>query len=116
MEPTFFEWCIDERDCFAYFRDLVPGPANYEQGEFSVPLVDMFVKEGRSDLAIVKLAYQVNLVAFNSQANFEFTQSPFLFRCNSTLTTIWVSPSNISTWPLRSLNQATWPSQRHTRL
>ena len=63
MEPTFFEWCIDERDCFAYFRDLVPGPANYEQGEFSVPLVDMFVKEGRSDLAIVKLAYPVNLAS-----------------------------------------------------
>ena len=61
MEPTFYEWCIDEQDCFAYFRDLVHGPANYEKGEFWVPLVDMYAKEGRSDLAIVKLAYPVNL-------------------------------------------------------
>ena len=64
VEPTFYEWCIDETDCFAYFRDLVHGPANYEKGEFWVPLVDMYAKEGRSDLAIVKLAYPVNLPYF----------------------------------------------------
>ena len=63
VEPTFYKWCIDERDCFAYFRDLVPGRTNYEEGEFWVPLVEMFVKEGRSDLAIVKLAYPVNLAS-----------------------------------------------------
>ena len=59
IETTFYKWCIYERDCTAYFRDLVPGPANFEEGEFWVPLVDMFVKEGKSDLAIVKLAYPV---------------------------------------------------------
>ena len=66
VEPTFYDWCIDETDCFAYFRDLVPGPANYEEGEFWVPLVDLYAKEGRSDLAIVKLAYPVNLPFSNS--------------------------------------------------
>ena len=65
VEPTFYEWCIDETDCYAYFRDLVHGPANFEQGEFRVPLVDMYAKEGRSDLAIVKLAFPVNLQFFD---------------------------------------------------
>ena len=62
VEPTFYDWCIDETDCFAFFRDLIHGPANYEQGEFWVPFVDIFVKEGTSDLAIVKLAYPVNFL------------------------------------------------------
>ena len=88
VEPTFYKWCIDEKDCFAYFRDLVPGPTNYEEGEFWVPLVDMFVNEGRSDLAIVKLAYPVNLPFSNSPLNFVFIQPPSLFRCSSTLTTV----------------------------
>ena len=65
MEPTFYEWCIYETDCFAYFRDLVRGPENYEKGEFRVPLVDMYAKEGRSDMAIVKLAFPVNLPFFD---------------------------------------------------
>ena len=60
--PSFLEWCIEESDCYAYFRDLVPGRTNFEKGEFTVPLVDMFEKEGKSDLAIVKLAFAVSRI------------------------------------------------------
>ena len=59
IAETFFDWCLQESDCYASFRDLTPGRTNHERGEFTVPLVDMFEKEGRSDLAIVKLAYAV---------------------------------------------------------
>ena len=55
----FYEYCIEESDCYADFRDLVPGPTNHERGEFTVPLVELFEKEGISDLAIVKLAFAV---------------------------------------------------------
>ena len=55
----FYEQCEEERDCYAHFRDLVPGITNHEKGEFTVPLIDMFEKDGRSDLAILKLAYAV---------------------------------------------------------
>ena len=55
----FYEWCVEESDCYAYFRDLVAGPANHERGQFTVPLIEMYEKEGRSDLAIVKLAFEV---------------------------------------------------------
>ena len=58
--PYFFDYCLEESDCYASFRDLVPGRTNHERGEFRVPLVDMFQKDGRSDLAIVKLAYAVS--------------------------------------------------------
>ena len=58
--PYFFDYCLEESDCYASFRDLVPGRTNHERGEFTVPLVDMFEKDGRSDLAIVKLAYAVS--------------------------------------------------------
>ena len=60
--PFFWEWCLDESDCYAYFRDLVPGRTNFEKGEFTIPLVDMFEKEGTSDLAIVKLAFAVSRI------------------------------------------------------
>ena len=55
----FYEWCVEESDCYAYFRDLVAGPAQHERGQFTVPLIEMYEKEGRSDLAIVKLAFEV---------------------------------------------------------
>ena len=55
----FYDWCVEESDCYAYFRDLVAGPANHERGQFTVPLIEMYEKEGRSDLAIVKLAFEV---------------------------------------------------------
>ena len=55
----FYDYCVYESDCYAVFRDLVRGHTHHEKGEFTVPLVDMFEKEGRSDLAIVKLAYAV---------------------------------------------------------
>ena len=60
--PFFWEWCLDESDCYAYFRDLVPGRTNFEKGEFTIPLVDMFEREGTSDLAIVKLAFAVSRI------------------------------------------------------
>ena len=62
VSPFFWEWCLDESDCYAYFRDLVPGRTNFEKGEFTIPLVDMFEKEGTSDLAIVKLAFAVSRI------------------------------------------------------
>ena len=48
---TFWEECIDELDCVAHFRDLVPGCANHEKGEFVIPIVRIFPKEGASDLS-----------------------------------------------------------------
>ena len=48
---TFWDECIDERDCVAHFRDLVPGSANHEKGEFVIPIVRAFLKEGWSDLS-----------------------------------------------------------------
>ena len=60
--PFFWEWCLDESDCYAYFRDLVPGRTNFEKGEFTIPLVDMFEREGTSDLAIVKLGFAVSRI------------------------------------------------------
>ena len=56
---TFLEWCIDETDCVAYFRDLKPGRSNHELGEFSIPFVEVFEKAGISDLAVVKLKHKV---------------------------------------------------------
>ena len=56
---TFWDECIDETDCYAYFRDLTPGRTNHEKGEFTVPIVRVFAKEGISDLAVLKLAYPV---------------------------------------------------------
>ena len=32
----FYEQCEEERDCYAHFRDLVPGITNHEKGEFKV--------------------------------------------------------------------------------
>ena len=55
----FWDECIDEKDCLAYFRDLKPGRSNHERGEFSIAIVDLFEKEGVSDLAVVKLKHKV---------------------------------------------------------
>ena len=55
----FYDYCEEESDCYAVFRDLVRGPTNHERGEFRVPLIDMYEKDDISDLAIVKLAYAV---------------------------------------------------------
>ena len=53
----FWEYCIEERDCVAHFRDLVRGRDNHEKGQFYIPLVDVFARPGRSDLAVVKLKH-----------------------------------------------------------
>ena len=55
----FWDWCNDPSDCTAHFRDLKPGRDNYERGEFSIPIVDVFEREGVSDLAVVMLKHKV---------------------------------------------------------
>ena len=59
IEPYWTDNCIDETDCLAFFRDLIPGRTNHEPGQFYIPIVELFSKQGRSDLAILKLAYSV---------------------------------------------------------
>ena len=55
----FWDQCIDETDCLAYFRDLKPGRSNHERGEFFIPIVEVFEKVGVSDLAVVMLKHKV---------------------------------------------------------
>ena len=59
IKPFWMDNCIDETDCLAFFRDLIPGRTNHERGQFYIPIVELFSKEGRSDLAILKLAFSV---------------------------------------------------------
>ena len=59
IEPYWTDNCIDETDCLAFFRDLIPGRTNHELGQFYIPIVELFSKEGRSDLAILRLAFSV---------------------------------------------------------
>ena len=82
--PFFWEWCLDETDCYAYFRDLVPGRTNFEKGEFTIPLVDMFEKEGTSDLAIVKLAFAVSRIKERKKHNMQKTQNTKNTICKKT--------------------------------
>ena len=56
---TFWDNCIEELDCVAHFRDLVRGRDNHEKGQFYIPIVDIFERPGRSDLAVVKLKHQI---------------------------------------------------------
>ena len=56
---TTFDWCIDETDCVASFRDLKPGRSNHEEGEFFIAITDVYEREGISDLAVVKLKHKV---------------------------------------------------------
>ena len=46
---TFWDYCIEELDCVAHFRDLVRGRENHEKGQFYVPIVDIYERPGRSD-------------------------------------------------------------------
>ena len=55
----FWEWCIEPTDCLAYFRDLKTGRSNHEKGQFTIPIVEVFVKAGVSDLAVVMLKHPV---------------------------------------------------------
>ena len=91
VERYFWKNCIDERDCYAIFRDLVPGRTNHEKSQFTVPIVEVFLKEGRSDLAVLKLAYPVNL-----KSSSQFTRS--CDRSMRTKTTTRALPSSTSTW------------------
>ena len=38
--------CIDDTDCWASFRDLVPGRNNHEKGEMHIPIIDVFDRPG----------------------------------------------------------------------
>ena len=40
----FYDQCLNERDCVAWFRDLVVGRENHEKGQFYIPLVDAFFR------------------------------------------------------------------------
>ena len=55
----FYNNCNTEKDCTAYFRDLIRGRTHHEEGEFTVPIVDAFIREGRSDLAVLQLKFPV---------------------------------------------------------
>ena len=58
-EEHFYDNCILETDCVAHFRDLVPGRNNFEEGQFTIPLVEASTKRGKSDLAVLKLKVPV---------------------------------------------------------
>ena len=58
-EEQFYENCILEKDCVAHFRDLIPGRENFEEGQFTIPLVEASTRRGRSDLAVLKLKVPV---------------------------------------------------------
>ena len=58
-EQQFYENCNLEKDCVAHFRDLIPGRDNFEEGQFTVPLVEASTRRGRSDLAVLKLKVPV---------------------------------------------------------
>ena len=55
----FWDQCLKPTDCLAYFRDLKPGRTNHEPGEFKIPIIRVYEKEGVSDLAVVKLKHPV---------------------------------------------------------
>ena len=55
----FWDYCIKPNDCIAYFRDLRRGRSNHERGQFVIPIVEAFNKEGRSDLTVVMLKHKV---------------------------------------------------------
>ena len=56
----FYNLCISERDCVAYFRDLRhTGIGSHDRGEFYIPIFDIFKKSGHSDLVVVKLKHPV---------------------------------------------------------
>ena len=49
----FYDICIRIRDCYVSCRDL--NREEHEIGQFRVSIIDVFLKPGRSDLALVKL-------------------------------------------------------------
>ena len=57
---TFYDQCIDEHDCGAYFRDIkISGWDQHDKGQFYVPIVEIFERKGVSDLVVVKLKHPV---------------------------------------------------------
>lgn len=60
LECNVLDGQLHRWDRLAFFRDLIPGPTNHESGQFYIPIVELFSKEGRSDLAILRLAFSVN--------------------------------------------------------
>ena len=57
---NFWDECIYDRDCVAYFRDFkVSGWDDHEIGQFYIPIVDIFERKGISDLVLVKLKHKI---------------------------------------------------------
>merc|ERR1719397_711503 len=48
----FYDICVRIRDCYVSCRDL--NREEHEIGQFRVSIIDVFLKPGRSDLALVK--------------------------------------------------------------
>ena len=42
----FSDYCLNDTDCWASFRDLVPGRGNHEKGEMQIPIIDVFDRPG----------------------------------------------------------------------
>ena len=49
----FYDECIADRDCVAWFRDLVTGRENHEKGQFKIPLVEAFYRSTLLFLSVV---------------------------------------------------------------
>ena len=49
----FYDICVRINDCYVSFRDL--NREEHEIGQFRVSIIDVYLKPGRSDLALVKL-------------------------------------------------------------
>ena len=54
---TFYQDCLQIRHCYVLFNDL--HRIEHEKGQFRIPILDVVVKPGRSDLALVILKYPV---------------------------------------------------------
>ena len=58
--PSFYDQCINERDCVAHFRDLRVGQLqSHDRGEFWISISEIYERAGISDLVVVKLKHPV---------------------------------------------------------
>ena len=58
--PSFYDQCMDERDCVAHFRDLrVRQLQSHDRGEFWISISEIYERAGISDLVVVKLKHPV---------------------------------------------------------
>ena len=45
--PSLRSNCLDDTDCWASFRDLIPGRNNHEKGEMQIPIIDVFDRKSQ---------------------------------------------------------------------